>query len=112
MRSSSASGSASSASTAYGSNCVPDAARMDSRADSSVWPRRYARSVVMAALEGADPLDALALQRVERIGRPRPADERQLGVELDERRQHEPPMEDVAVGQPQPLGLVLHVVQQ
>ena len=62
---------------------------------------------------GAEPYEPAALRRAgtswplterrERIGQPRPVGQRQLGVELEQRHEHEPPRADLRVRQRQPV---------
>jgi hypothetical protein len=61
----------------------------------------------------ADAAHALAgAEAVERIAQPRPVRQRQLRVQVEQRRQHEAPRGDLAVRQGQALGLELDVAEQ
>src|SRR3954464_14814013 len=66
----------------------------------------------LAASERRDAVDALAAEARERAGQPRAVRQRERGVELEQRNEHEAPREHVAVRQRQPLGAMLERVEQ
>src|SRR5215216_4042885 len=63
--------------------------------------------------ERADALDSLPRsQRIERRGEPRAVGQGQLGVELEQRDEHEPAARQLGVRNGEPLALQLEVAEQ